>query len=68
MPITIDATFENGVLKPKQELILPEGADVRLTVSLSDEVRDPLASVIGICDGPTDGAANHDRYIYGDPP
>lgn len=64
MPITIDATFENGVLKPKQELTLPEGAAVRLTVSLSDD--DPLDAVIGICDGPADGAANHDKYIYGD--
>ena len=30
---------------------------------------DPLAGIIGICDSPdapTHGAANHDRYLFGD--
>lgn len=26
---------------------------------------DPMEDVFGICDGPEDGAANHDYYIYG---
>lgn len=63
MSITVEATFENGVLKPKQELSLPEGAEVRVTVSLNDRDNDPLAAVIGICDGPPDGAQDHDNHI-----
>ena len=27
---------------------------------------DPFEAVIGTCEGPPDGAANHDKYIYGD--
>jgi len=26
---------------------------------------DPLLKVIGICEGPSDLAKNHDKYIYG---
>ena len=28
----------------------------------------PFDAVIGTCDGPPDGAANHDKYLYGDQP
>ncbi len=68
MTITVEATFENGVLKPKQPLTMVEGTEVRLTITPLDDDYDPLAEVIGIfSSGRTDGAANHDRYIYGDP-
>lgn len=65
MNITFDATYENGVLKPQEPLRLAEGAKVRVTLHAGDEV-DPLAGVIGIgASGRSDGAANHDHYIYG---
>ena len=66
MAVTIDATYENGVLKPKEPLALAEGTQVRVAVSTLDE-SDPLAAVIGIGEGPADGADQHDHYIYGTP-
>ncbi|MBI1900431.1 MAG: antitoxin family protein [Planctomycetia bacterium] len=65
MTLTIDAVYTNGVLKPKQPLDLTEGTEVRLTVTTAGEDKDPLEDVIGIGDGPPDGADNHDKYIYG---
>jgi predicted DNA-binding antitoxin AbrB/MazE fold protein len=65
MTITTEATYENGVLKLKQPLSLGEGTEVRLTVTPVGEGHDPLEAVIGIGDGPADGADNHDKYIYG---
>jgi predicted DNA-binding antitoxin AbrB/MazE fold protein len=69
MAITVEATYKRGVLKPKKPLKLKEGSKVRLTITpVEDEPEDFLAGVIGICKGgPTDGAKNHDKYIYGDP-
>ena len=66
MTLTVEAVYKNGVLEPKQPLTLAEGTEVRLTLSSVDEDYDPLAAVIGIGDsGRTDGADNHDKYIYG---
>jgi predicted DNA-binding antitoxin AbrB/MazE fold protein len=65
MVITVEATYENGILKPKQPLSLVNGTQVVLTVTPVDEEYDPLDAVIGIGDGPADGADNHDKYIYG---
>ena len=66
MTLTVEAIYENGVLKPKQPLVLDEGTEVRLTVTPVAEDHDPLAGVIGVCKtGRTDGAENHDRYLYG---
>lgn len=65
MTITIDATVENGVLRPKEPLTLTEGMEVRVAITPVDEHYDPLDAVIGIGDGPPDGADNHDKYIYG---
>jgi predicted DNA-binding antitoxin AbrB/MazE fold protein len=68
MSITIEATYENGVFKPKKPLALAEGTEVQLTMKAVEEDDDPLAGLIGIfSSGRTDGAANHDKYIYGDP-
>jgi predicted DNA-binding antitoxin AbrB/MazE fold protein len=50
MAITVEATFEHGLLKPKQPLALAEGAEVRLPISPVDDDSDPLAAVIGIGD------------------
>jgi predicted DNA-binding antitoxin AbrB/MazE fold protein len=64
--ITVEATYENGLLKPKQPLRLNEGAEVRLVISTLAEPEDPLRDVIGIGEsGRTDGAEQHDKYIYG---
>ena len=65
MSTVIEAVYENGVLKLAQPLRLPDGMRVRVTVTLADSSYDPLEAVIGICDGPVDGAENHDKYIYG---
>ena len=65
MAIVVDATFEKGTFKPAQPVTLPEGTQVRLTILPTDEDYDPLDAVIGIGNGPPDGADNHDKYIYG---
>jgi predicted DNA-binding antitoxin AbrB/MazE fold protein len=66
MTITFDATYENGVLKPQKPLSLAEGAQVRVTLHPIEEGPDPLAAVIGIgASGRSDGADQHDHYIYG---
>ena len=67
MTITVEAVYENGVLKPKQTIGLVEGTEVRLILHTGEEISDPLEAVIGIGDGPPegDGAQNHDKYIYG---
>ncbi len=65
MAIIVDATYQNGILKPKEPLTLAEGAEVRLTIAPAGERYDPLEAVIGIGDGHPDGAENHDKYIYG---
>ena len=68
MTIIVEATYKNGVLKPKKRLKIPEGSKVNVTITPLQEVEDPLDKVIGIRKGgPKDGAQNHDKYIYGDP-
>lgn len=44
MTITIDATFQEGTFKPAQRVELPEGAQVRLTITSADEHHDLLES------------------------
>ena len=65
MSITVEGTFENGQLKIKEPIHLAEGTPVRVTITPVDEDYDPLDAVIGIGDGPVDGADNHDKYNYG---
>ena len=68
MTITIDAIYENGVFKPKRPITLDDGTEVQLTLQTpATETEDPFEAVIGTCDGPPDGAANHDIHLYGDP-
>jgi predicted DNA-binding antitoxin AbrB/MazE fold protein len=40
MTTTIEATYENGVLKPAKPLALREGQHVRLTISDEDRTAD----------------------------
>jgi predicted DNA-binding antitoxin AbrB/MazE fold protein len=67
MTITVEAVYENGILKPKEHLALVEGATVRLAINPLDDDHDPLDEVIGVCtEGPDISlAARHDEIIYG---
>jgi predicted DNA-binding antitoxin AbrB/MazE fold protein len=65
MTITVEAVYENGMFKFAQPVALADGTPVRLTIATVDEDYDPLDAVIGIGEGPPDGADNHDKYIYG---
>jgi predicted DNA-binding antitoxin AbrB/MazE fold protein len=66
MTLTLKATVENGQLKLSQPVALAEGTTVRVTITPMAEPDDPLAGVLGIGEsGRTDGADNHDRYLYG---
>jgi predicted DNA-binding antitoxin AbrB/MazE fold protein len=65
MTIMVEATVEKDRLKLKQPINLAEGTEVRVVITPVSDVADPLADVIGVCDGPADGAENHDKYIYG---
>jgi predicted DNA-binding antitoxin AbrB/MazE fold protein len=74
MAITVEAIYEDGVLKPAQPLPLKEHEKVTVTVeerqptlaerivararALPPEVLDSL---------PDDGATQHDHYLYGTP-
>ena len=42
MTIDVDAVYENGVLKPKQPLDLPEKAEVHVTIETAATARTPL--------------------------
>jgi predicted DNA-binding antitoxin AbrB/MazE fold protein len=74
MALTVEAVYEDGVLKPAQPLPLQEHERVSITVepkqpSLSERIaalaRDLPPGVIDTW--PTDGASQHDHYLYGTP-
>ncbi|MBI1917142.1 MAG: antitoxin family protein [Planctomycetes bacterium] len=65
MTITVEATYENGQLKLREPIVLAEGTPVRVAITPLHQDDDPLEPVIGIGEGPPDGADNHDKYIYG---
>ena len=66
MIITVEATVENGQLKLSEPVVLAEGTAVRVTITPVDDGEDPLDGLIGICKtGRSDGAQNHDKYLYG---
>jgi predicted DNA-binding antitoxin AbrB/MazE fold protein len=58
MPITVEATYENGVLKPAQPLPFKEHEKVRLTVEPADT---PLVRAAGLC-GWTGSAEEAERF------
>jgi predicted DNA-binding antitoxin AbrB/MazE fold protein len=74
MTITVEATYEDGVLKPAEPLALAEHQKVRVTVEPS---RPPIweLAVALTADAPPeelekppiDGASQHDHYLYGVP-
>ena len=72
MTLTVEAIYENGVLKPIQPLPFKEHERVTLTVqrarrSLAEEIASRgRALPQEILDRlPADGASQHDHYIYG---
>lgn len=65
MSTVVEAVYENGMLRPAEPLVLPEGTRVRLTMAPAGEPYAPLDGAIGIGEGRPDGAENHDKYIYG---
>ncbi|HEX8398433.1 MAG TPA: antitoxin family protein [Pyrinomonadaceae bacterium] len=68
---TIDAIYENGVLRPIQHFKMEEGRRVKLTVEEYDgNENDSAASFLDIAQDtglPRDYAANIDHYLYGLP-
>jgi predicted DNA-binding antitoxin AbrB/MazE fold protein len=74
MALTIEAVYENGVLKPAQPLPLKEHEKVRVTV---EPARPPIWERIlaltadappeELAKPPIDGASQHDHYLYGTP-
>ena len=46
MTITVDATFENGVLRPDRPLALPDNARVRLVVQSDASAVDRTAGIL----------------------
>jgi len=63
----IDAIVQNGHLVPKMPLALPEGTQVTVHIEMEEE--DPLLwlAAHAVETGLTDGAEQHDHYIYGSP-
>ena len=69
MTITVDATVENGQLKLKEPVVLAAGTPVRVTITPISDDRDPFVGLVGkFSSGRTDGAQNHDKYLYGKRP
>jgi predicted DNA-binding antitoxin AbrB/MazE fold protein len=77
-PLIVEATFEDGVLKPMAPLPLQERDKVRLTVekigtaTVSPPLNmakffDGIETDVGLFDGPPDLAAESDHYLYGAP-
>lgn len=74
MAITVDATYEDGVLKPAQPLPLGEHEKVRVTVEPACQpIWERIAALTDdappeeFAKPPTDGASQHDHYVYGTP-
>jgi predicted DNA-binding antitoxin AbrB/MazE fold protein len=79
----IDAIFDNGVFRPVEPVILPEGTRVHLRVEEENGVEKPVAKptegqfptllerlkdVVGSVDDlPADSSINLDHYLYGSP-
>lgn len=74
MALTVEAVYENGVLKPAEPLPLKEHEKVRVTVEparppiweriAARAAETPLEEVAKL---PADGAAQIDHYLYGHP-
>ncbi|MBI3946897.1 MAG: antitoxin family protein [Armatimonadetes bacterium] len=74
MTTTVDAIYEQGVLRPAQPIALPEGARVQVIViagrtgAAAPSPAEILAEIAALpVGGPADGFAgrDHDRLLYG---
>ncbi len=72
MPKTIEAIYENGVLKPLEKVDIPEHK--KLKIILEDKIeftatgKFSLAGIIDIAKdcSDTDLSIHHDKYLYGE--
>ncbi len=82
MTTNLKATYEQGVLRLKEPLSLPDGTQVDVTVvahekdngeqsqGMNDRSWDPLTQLLADCaidTGVPDLAQQHDHYLYGIP-
>jgi predicted DNA-binding antitoxin AbrB/MazE fold protein len=75
MTTAVKAVYENGVFRPKEPVDLQEKTEVEVLIPTPAPVDDDdptgwkaAEELIGcIEDGPEDGGANHDFYLYGRP-
>jgi predicted DNA-binding antitoxin AbrB/MazE fold protein len=77
MSITIEAVYANGTFQPRQPLQMAEGTQVELTIHTDKAGRPPIWERIialtadappeELAKAPTDGASQHDHYLYGTP-
>ncbi len=70
--MTVFATFSNGKFVLPPDAQLPEGVRLRIDVEIAEAekcrtLNDELREFIGICEGPSDMAENHDHYAHGAP-
>lgn len=75
MPTTLEAIYENGVLKPLGPLALDEGTLVEVTVTAREQLSPGqrayrmIAAVAALpleVDGDDTSGQDHDRLLYGD--
>ena len=67
---TIEAIYENGVLRPIQPLDLEDGENVTLTLQKRNKDIEDALSILELAqetDLPADFATNVDYYLYGLP-
>jgi predicted DNA-binding antitoxin AbrB/MazE fold protein len=62
MPITVEAVYENGVLRPKQPLPLKEHETVRITLHSGANWVERTAGIMGFT-----GSAEEAEYFARDP-
>ena len=76
MTIRCAAVYEKGVLRPKQPIALPEGAEVALAVEYAEPGKPPggmAAALAAIAKLPMEvddkgfSGADHDKVLYGEP-
>ena len=80
MIANVKARFSNGVLTPLEPLELEEGKEVVVSIDDSPSSDTEAPSLLDMIDelhesvpqdvwsnGPSDGAKNHKRYLYGQP-
>ncbi len=73
MTIHCAAVFENGVLRPKETIALPEGAEVDLAVNYSKPGEQPIAEALAAiarlpleADDHGFSGSDHDKVLYGE--